>query len=328
MNEMCCSSDVVLKTFHSLHSKMLGKERSGSRPQLPPPQRLPHCQLISIQSTSHGDSHTAAGQPQTGIAPMSSRTRTQSKLCHSALAPHHSPTRSCTQTSQIPIIRASTAQCALCRLPTVAGNKAESYASFSSLYKHEIILINHALIIGFEENMRKIPSIPPPRSTLKLCPDPISAVTQSQLAVLDPTGARTRLFADSNAERVQPGDILHVRLKSGDPVSGVCLVIRKRNSPIDTSILLRNQLTRVAVEVWFKVYSPNVEGIEIVQRKAKRARRAKLYYMRNPKHDVGSVENIVRQYLRNKAGGSVGSKEVKGRDANSGRRKVSGKKKR
>lgn len=176
--------------------------------------------------------------------------------------------------------------------------------------------------------MRKIPSMPPPRSTVKACPDPVSAVTQAQIAVLDPTGARTRLFADSNAERVQPGDILHVRLKSGDPVSGVCLVIRKRNSPIDTSILLRNQLTRVAVEVWFKVYSPNVEGIEIVQRKAKRARRAKLYYMRDPKHDIGSVENIVRQYLRNKAGGGVGSKEVKGRDANSGRRKVSGKKKR
>lgn len=183
------------------------------------------------------------------------------------------------------------------------------------------------MFTGFEENMRKIPSIPPPRSTVKACPDPVDAVTQAQLAVLDPTGARTRLFADSNAERVQPGDILHVRLKSGDPVSGVCLVIRKRNSPIDTSILLRNQLTRVAVEVWFKVYSPNVEGIEIVQRKAKRARRAKLYYMRDPKHDVGSVENIVRQYLRNKAGGGIGSKEVKGTGANQGRRKAAGAKK-
>lgn len=175
--------------------------------------------------------------------------------------------------------------------------------------------------------MRKIPTIPPPRSTVKACPDPVGVVTQGQLAVLDPTGARTRLFADSNAERVQPGDILHVRLKTGDPVSGVCLVIRKRNSPIDTSILLRNQLTRVAVEVWFKVYSPNVEGIEIVQRKAKRARRAKLYYMRNPKHDMGSVENIVRQYLRNKAGSGMGNKQVKGQGQNSGKRKAGGKNK-
>ncbi|SMQ53297.1 unnamed protein product [Zymoseptoria tritici ST99CH_1A5] len=180
----------------------------------------------------------------------------------------------------------------------------------------------------FEENMRKIPTHPPPRSTVKACPDPISIVTASQLTVLDPIGARRRLFAPTNPERIQPGDILHVRLKNGDPVSGVCLVIRQRNSPIDTSILLRNTLTRVAVEVWFKVFSPNIEGIEIVQRKAKRARRAKLYYMRHPKHDMGSVEGIVRQYLRQKAGGPVGSKDVRGRDANSGgRRKVNKKKK-
>lgn len=73
--------------------------------------------------------------------------------------------------------------------------------------------------------------------------------------------------------------------------------------------------------MWFKVYSPNVEAIEVVQRKAKRARRAKLYYMRQPRHDVGSVENIVRQYVRQRAGGPLGSANVKGRDANAGRRK-------
>ena len=32
--------------------------------------------------------------------------------------------------------------------------------------------------------------------------------------------------------------------------------------------------------MWVKVFSPNVEGIEVVQRRAKRARRARLYYMR------------------------------------------------
>lgn len=32
--------------------------------------------------------------------------------------------------------------------------------------------------------------------------------------------------------------------------------------------------------MWFKIYSPNVEGVEVVQRRAKRARRARLYYMR------------------------------------------------
>jgi large subunit ribosomal protein L19 len=69
-----------------------------------------------------------------------------------------------------------------------------------------------------------------------------------------------------------------VRQKSGEPYAGVCLNIRRRG--IDTSILLRNQMTRVGVEMMYKIYSPNVTGIEVVQRKEKRARRNKLYYMR------------------------------------------------
>jgi large subunit ribosomal protein L19 len=132
-------------------------------------------------------------------------------------------------------------------------------------------------------------------------------VTQSQLAVLDPTGARTRLFAPTNPERPQCGDILLIRLRTGDPVSGVIMSIRQRHSPIDTAVLLRNQLTRVGVEVWWKIYSPNVEGIEVVQRAAKRARRANLYYLRQPRHDVGSVEGVVSQYLRQRAGGPMGA---------------------
>ncbi len=55
------------------------------------------------------------------------------------------------------------------------------------------------------------------------------------------------------------------------------------------------------MEMWFKIYSPLVEGIEVVQRAQKRARRARLTYMRKVKHDRGSVENAVRIHLRSKA---------------------------
>ena len=89
---------------------------------------------------------------------------------------------------------------------------------------------------------------------------------------------------------------------------------------MDTAVLLRNQLTRVGVEMWVKIYSPNVEGIEVVQRKEKRARRARLYYMRLPKHDIGNLDGVVRSYLRQKAG-PVASSSVKARDANAGRKK-------
>lgn len=165
--------------------------------------------------------------------------------------------------------------------------------------------------------MRSLPTFPSPPSAKSLCKDPIEVFTKSQLLTLDPSGARTRLFSKENIDRANVGDILLVRMKNGDPFAGVCLNIRRAG--IDTSVLLRNQLTRVGVEMWYKIYSPNVEGIEVVQRKERRARRAKLYYMRQPRHDVGSVENIVRQYQRQRA--SLRSSDVKSRDTNSGKKK-------
>jgi ribosomal protein L19 len=107
----------------------------------------------------------------------------------------------------------------------------------------------------------------------------VAAVTESQLAALDPTGERKALFDyRRNPRSVKVGDILRVTFKNGDPFSGVCLSIRLRG--VDTSFLLRNELTRVGVEMSVKVFSPNVESVEIVQRAEKRKRRARLYYMR------------------------------------------------
>ncbi|KAF4555107.1 putative ribosomal protein L19 [Elsinoe fawcettii] len=159
---------------------------------------------------------------------------------------------------------------------------------------------------------RPLPTPPAPASAKSLCPNPIATITSQQLTTLDPTGVRTRLFSPLNPERINPGDVVLVRLANSDPVSGVVLNIR-RTTTIDTAILLRNQLTRVGVEVWIKVYSPNVTGIEVVQRKEKRARRARLYYMRTPKHDVGSVEGLVRGYLRQRAGLGQTKKGGKGK---------------
>lgn len=103
-----------------------------------------------------------------------------------------------------------------------------------------------------------------------------------------------------------------MRQRTGDPFAGVCINIRRRGT--DTAILLRGQLTRVGVEMWYKIYSPLVEGIEVVQRATKKARRARLTYMRTVKHDRGSVENVVRMYLRQKQalGTSEGGKKKGG----------------
>ncbi|GBF60963.1 54S ribosomal protein subunit [Trichophyton mentagrophytes] len=139
---------------------------------------------------------------------------------------------------------------------------------------------------------------PPPAFPYDTCKDPIAAFTAEQLSILDPTGARKALFDPKNRQGAKVGDILRVTFKNGDPFAGVCLNIRQRG--VDTAFLLRNKLTRISCEMWVKAYSPNVVGVEVVQRTEKRKRRAKLTYMRKPAHDIGSVENIVRNYLRTK----------------------------
>ncbi|KAK2842945.1 hypothetical protein FQN49_005963 [Arthroderma sp. PD_2] len=148
---------------------------------------------------------------------------------------------------------------------------------------------------------------PPPTFAYDTCKDPIAVVTSDQMAILDPTGERKSLFDKKNPQGAKVGDILRVTFKNGDPFAGVCLNIRQRG--VDTAFLLRNKLTRISCEMWVKAYSPNVAGVEIVQRTEKRKRRANLTYMRNPSHDMGSVENIVRHYLRSKRMPQQGSRK-------------------
>jgi ribosomal protein L19 len=119
---------------------------------------------------------------------------------------------------------------------------------------------------------------PAPPSAAKKCREPLREVARAQIETLDPTGSRTRLFAKDNKDAIQVGDIVLVRQRDGDPFSGVCMIIRRAGA--DTAILLRAQLTRIGVEMWFKIYSPTVTGIEVVQRTKKRKRRARLYYLR------------------------------------------------
>lgn len=132
---------------------------------------------------------------------------------------------------------------------------------------------------GFCTARKPLKVYTPPPSSRKTCKDPIGTITQSQLSALDPTGDRKALFDyRRNPRSVKPGDILRVIFRNGDPFSGVCLSIRLRG--VDTSFLLRNQLTRVGVEMSVKVFSPEVQSVEIVQRSEKRRRRARLYYLR------------------------------------------------
>lgn len=133
----------------------------------------------------------------------------------------------------------------------------------------------------------------PPPSARKACKDPVAKVTESQLETLDPKGERKALFDyRRNPRSVKPGDIVRVTFKNGDPFNGVVLSIKLRG--IDTSFLLRNELTRVAVEMSVKVFNPNIQSVEIVQRAQRKIRRARLYYMRFVDHPInlGTVSRL------------------------------------
>ncbi|KAF3770476.1 hypothetical protein M406DRAFT_31954, partial [Cryphonectria parasitica EP155] len=132
---------------------------------------------------------------------------------------------------------------------------------------------------------------------LRPAPSPIEAHHAYQIKKMDPSGTRTRLFSKQNPDSARVGDILLVTSKrAAEPFAGVLVGIRRRG--IETAILLRGQLTKIGVEMWFKIYSRSVTGIEIVKRAKKRARRAKLTYLRKPKHDIGSVDHIVREWRK------------------------------
>ena len=137
----------------------------------------------------------------------------------------------------------------------------------------------------------------PPPTVRKAHPSPLATYHAQQIRRLDPTGARTALFSKRNRDAAKPGDVLQVTTsRGGEPFAGACLSIRRAG--VDTAILLRNHLTKLGVEMWFKVFSPSVQGIEVIWRRPKRARRARLTYMRRPKHDMGNVDHLVEAWRR------------------------------
>ncbi|CAN8096420.1 unnamed protein product [Discula destructiva] len=141
---------------------------------------------------------------------------------------------------------------------------------------------------------------------------PVLAHHAYQIRKMDPSGARTKLFAKDNPDAARVGDVLLVQAKrASEPFAGVLMCVRRRG--VESAVLLRGQLSKVGVEMWFKIYSRNVTGIEIIKRAEKRARRAKLTYLRHPKHDVGSVDHLVRAWRRTRMANAAKSVAGKGK---------------
>ncbi|GAA5983267.1 hypothetical protein JCM10908_000219 [Rhodotorula pacifica] len=136
------------------------------------------------------------------------------------------------------------------------------------------------------------------------------------------------LFSRRAEDRIRPGSVLTVTSYATAPTaenptpattvfSGVLIGIRRRHAGRDTSIRLRNLVGRTGVEMVFKVLSPLVKDIKVVQRAEtsgppvvakdgstsgprrkpalKAARRAKMYFVRRQPDRLVSVAGIVKQ---------------------------------
>ncbi|KAK9451532.1 mitochondrial 54S ribosomal protein bL19m [Limtongia smithiae] len=124
--------------------------------------------------------------------------------------------------------------------------------------------------------------IPVPKSSLlPKGTNPVLLLQKKYIDELDPNGWRRRLFERSSDVQVKPGDILKVNFafpESKPSFTGTIMGITR--SGTDTSVRLRSEVAELGVEISVKVFSTSVESFEFIARAAKRARRAKLYYLR------------------------------------------------
>jgi ribosomal protein L19 len=124
----------------------------------------------------------------------------------------------------------------------------------------------------------RIPVHPTLPSAAKRCREPLKTVSEAEFQRLDPTGARRKLCEKNDPDAIHVSDVVMVRTQSGDPFAGVVLRIQRKQH--DSSVLLRNTISGTGIEREFKIFSPNVTGIEVVKRRTKAPKQNRLFYLR------------------------------------------------
>ena len=114
-----------------------------------------------------------------------------------------------------------------------------------------------------------------------------------------------KLTAERPVPDFQPGDTLRVRVKVVEGTreriqafEGVC--IGRKNAGLNSSFTVRKISYGEGVERVFPLYSPRIDGIEVVRRGD--VRRAKLYYLRGRR---GKAARIAERATRRDKEGAV-----------------------
>lgn len=121
----------------------------------------------------------------------------------------------------------------------------------------------------------------------------LSFLHKELYAKLDPTGKRRALIAKDSSSRLRSGDVIRVTYTDRSTVLGQVIAIKR--SFTDSNILLRNKITKLGCEVRIPVFNPKIKNIELISQPKKYLSRAKHYYIRNTRLDVGDLEATLRK---------------------------------
>lgn len=103
-------------------------------------------------------------------------------------------------------------------------------------------------------------------------------------------------FFKKDLPDIRPGDTVRVyqKIKEGDQertqVFEGMVLTRKRSKEIGATITVRKEISGIGVERIFPLHLPNIEKIEVLKRR--RARRAKLYYLRKAKGKRARLKKV------------------------------------
>lgn len=100
---------------------------------------------------------------------------------------------------------------------------------------------------------------------------------------------------------IRPGDIIrvHQKMRGGEKekpqVFEGMVIAKKHGVGLSATITVRKESFGVGVERTYPLHSPTIERIEVVSR-AKRIRRAKLYYLRKSRRKSTLKQRILREH--------------------------------
>ncbi|GMG34596.1 unnamed protein product [Ambrosiozyma monospora] len=116
----------------------------------------------------------------------------------------------------------------------------------------------------------------------------VDYIKEAQYNKLDKKGIKRKLIDNNNPERIRADDVITVVYKNQKPITGQVIMVKRQG--VASTILIRNKITGLGVETHIPVFHPNIVRIDIIRRPIKYKPRARHYYIRNSRLDVGELD--------------------------------------